>query len=313
MIRSSASSRHCQLLLLPIMLSLSAVAEARTLKVGQGQEYQLPSEAAKVAQDGDVVAIESGEYFDCAIWEADGLVIEGQGDGVVITDKACEGKALFVIRGDDVTVRNITFTRARVPDHNGAGIRHEGGKLTVEKSRFVNNENGILTAPNPTGEIYIRDSAFIRNGKCEGSCAHGVYINRIGLLSIERTIFRDTRVGHHIKSRALRTVLIDNTIEDGETGTSSYLVDIPIGGSLIMRHNILQKGANTSNRGTAVMIGAEGVLQPSRELIFEDNVFTNKTGRTTVFVNNLTATEVVLKGNTLHGQVRALKGDGQVN
>lgn len=310
MILAPTLVRCCHVLLLPVVLSLSVAAEARTLGVGPGQEYQRPSDAAKAVEDGDIVAIEPGEYFDCAIWQANDLVIEGQGDGVVITDKTCEGKALFVIRGDNVTVRNITFMRARVPDHNGAGIRHEGGTLTVEKSRFINNENGILGAPNPSAAVHIRDSTFIRNGKCEGSCAHGVYINEVGLLSIERSTFRDTRIGHHIKSRALRTVLIGNTIEDGATGTSSYLVDIPFGGSVVMRGNTLQKGAKTSNRGTAVMIGAEGIMQPSRELIFEDNVFTNQTGRETVFVNNLTATEAVLRHNTFHGRVKPLRGDG---
>src|SRR5258708_26983509 len=54
------------------------------------------------------------------------------GADVVITDKACQGKALFVITGDDVSVRNLTFTRARVPDGNGAGIRAEGVNLRVE-------------------------------------------------------------------------------------------------------------------------------------------------------------------------------------
>ena len=45
------------------------------------------------------------------------------GAKVVITDKACQGKALFVTVGEGITVRNLTLTRARVPDGNGAGIR----------------------------------------------------------------------------------------------------------------------------------------------------------------------------------------------
>ena len=108
-------------------LPLAAVpAHARTLEVGPGRPYAQPSEAAAAAKSGDTVAIAAGEYFDCAVWPQSSLVIEGDpGGGTVITDKTCQGKALFVIPGHDVTVRHLTLTRARVPDGNGAGIRAE--------------------------------------------------------------------------------------------------------------------------------------------------------------------------------------------
>jgi hypothetical protein len=61
--------------------------------------------------------------------------------------------------------------------------------------------------------------------------------------------FFDQHIGHHIKSRALKTVLIGNTIEDGPRGTASYEVDIPSGGSLIMQDNTLEKGAQIGQSG----------------------------------------------------------------
>jgi len=132
-------------LLLAIGLSLAVPADAKTLLVGANQEIKMPSAAAAIARNDDKIVIDPGEYFDCAIWNANGLTIEGKGDGVIITDKACAGKGLFVVDGDNTTIRNITFTRARVPDGNGAGIRLEGANLRVEHSRFINNENGILS------------------------------------------------------------------------------------------------------------------------------------------------------------------------
>src|SRR6267154_613385 len=89
-----------------------------TLKVGPNQSYKAPSAAAAVAKNGDHIEIEPGQYFDCAVWNADNLVIEGTGSGVVITDKTCMGKGLFVIEGNNTTVRNLTLTSARVPDTN---------------------------------------------------------------------------------------------------------------------------------------------------------------------------------------------------
>src|ERR1700756_5441444 len=168
-----------------IWLSTLAPAPARTLLVGADQELKMPSAAAAIARADDKIVIEPGEYFDCAIWHANGLTIEGKANGVIITDKTCAGKALFVIDGNDVTIRNITFARGRVPDGNGAGIRAEGVNLRVEHSRFINNENGILSSESsPKSTIIIVDSEFSRNGKCTPACAHGIYIGEVALLHV---------------------------------------------------------------------------------------------------------------------------------
>jgi hypothetical protein len=285
-------------------------AQGKTLVVGTDQELKLPSAAASVARAGDTIVIEAGEYFDCAVWRADHLTIEGKGGGAVITDKTCEGKGLFITRGNDITIRNLTFTRARVPDGNGAGIRAEGVNLRIEHSRFINNENGILANPSPTSTITILDSEFTRNGKCEPNCAHGIYINEVALLHVEGSKFMETKTGHHIKSRALRTELIGNEIVDGEAGTSSYLVDIPNGGSLVMTDNVMEKGPHSSNPGIAIMIGAEGNSARTGELRFSGNTLTNHTDVATVFVKNWTSADVVLDRNTLNGPITPVSQDG---
>ena len=297
---------------LALFLAGSAAAAAATLEVGPDQQFKAPSAAAAVAKAGDTIRIAPGEYFDCAVWSASGLTIEGQGAGAVITDKTCEGKALFITRGDDITLRNLTFTRARVPDENGAGIRAEGKNLSIERCKFINNQEGILAGDSPGSHIAIADSEFVRNGTCTGACAHGIYMGHIALLEVKSSKFLETKDGHHIKSRALKTELIGNEIVDGKEGTASYLVEIPNGGALIMRANVLEKGPNNSNHSAAIVIGAEGVSQPTAELQFVDNKFTNDYRGETVFVKNLTATEAVLQGNALIGKVKPLSGDGVV-
>ena len=64
---------------------------------------------AAVAQDGNTVTIAPGTYYDCALWHASGLTIVGTGPDVEITDSACAGKAAFVIEGNDVVVRGLSF------------------------------------------------------------------------------------------------------------------------------------------------------------------------------------------------------------
>ena len=297
-------------------LLLPAAADAAmTYAVGPQNEYKMLSEVVPKLKSGDTVTIAAGEYFDCAVIPTDNVTIEGLGpDGTsVLTDKTCQGKAILVISGNRVTVRNLTLTRARVPDMNGAGIRDESPELIVERVKFINNQNGILTGtPAKTGILIVRDSEFTKNGGCAPSCAHGIYANQLELLRVERSKFSDTRQAHHIKSRALRTEVIDNTIADGPEGTASYAIDIPNGGNLLIRGNTIQKGPKAENRTCAIMIGAEGVTQPSREMLIENNVFKNTGDYDTFFVVNRTATEAVLKGNKLSGRVKALQGDGMV-
>jgi Right handed beta helix region len=282
-----------------------------TLEVGPSKTYKNPSAAAAVAKNGDHIQIEPGQYFDCAVWNADNLVIEGSGPGVVITDKTCMGKGLFVIEGNNTTVRNLTLTRARVPDMNGAGIRLDKGSLTVDGVKFVDNQNGILGGV-PGTTVTIRNSDFDRNGICAGACAHGIYIGDVDLLRVENSRFSNTRQAHSIKSRAVRTEVVGSTIVDGPEGTSSYLIEAPNGGALIVRDNTLEKGPKSENHKAAIAIGAEGVTRPTPEITVTNNNFRNDGDYETALVWNLTATRATLKGNKLAGSVIPLSGDGSV-
>jgi hypothetical protein len=287
---------------------------AATLEVGPGKTYAQPSAAAAAAHDGDRIVIAAGTYFDCASWKANNLTIEGAGpDSTVITDKTCSGKALFITDGDNITIRALTLTRARVPDGNGAGIRAEGGNLTIQHVSFINNQDGILAANEPGKTITVSDSLFVHNGACESSgCAHGIYVGDLALLRVERTKFFETWHGHHIKSRAKRTEVIGCDLADGANGTSSYDVEIPNGGGVLLRDNKIQKGPKSENHTAAVMIGAEGITQPTPEIVVEHNTFLVEGDYNSFLVNNMSATEATLVGNTLQGNAKALHGDGTV-
>jgi hypothetical protein len=291
---------------------LATSAMARTLEVGAGRPYQTPSQAAAAAVRGDRIVIAPGRYVDCAVWRQSDLVIEGSGPETVIAEATCQGKGIFVISGDNVTVRGLTLTGARVADANGAGIRAEGNGLRVAQVRFIDNENGILFAGVPRGSLLVQDSEFIGNGSCERECAHGIYVGPLELLRIERSRFTGTRAGHHIKSRALRTEILDSEILDGPSGTASYLIDVPNGGAVLVANNRLQKGPRATNRSAAISIGAEGVNRPTPEIRIEGNEFRADGGYATVFVVNLTATAAQLRGNRIAGPVRPLQGDGTV-
>ena len=296
-------------------LLLAQSALARTLEAGQGKAFPAPSAAIAAAQPGDTVAIYPGQYFDCAVVLKDNVTIQGVGkaEDVVLTDKACEGKALLVTRAANITVKNLTLQRARVPDENGAGIRGEGPGLVVDTVRFINNQDGILAGDLP-GTMTIRNSYFEKNGACEQSCAHGVYVGRMDKLRIENTVFRETKRAHHIKSRARETEVVNCDIQDGPNGTASYEIELPNGGGLLVSGTTIVKGPNAENHTAAIIIGDEQIDQPTPKIVISNNTFRNDMEFPTVFVKNMTATPAELSGNKISGRspVRPLQGEGQV-
>lgn len=302
-----------------VFASFPLVASGQTtpgssLLVGPQRAHKLPSDAAKAARAGDTIRIDPGTYVDCAYWSAPNLIIEGAGgpSSVVIRDKSCGDKGIFVITADNVTVRNLTLAGATGPSKNNAGIRLEGSSLTVHSVRFLDNENGILANSSPTSQITVDNSLFERNGKCEPECAHGIYVNRVDRLRVTNSTFRDQRVGHHIKSRARNTEVTACTIDDGETGTASYLIDIPNGGSVNIVNNTLHKGKLSQNRGTAIAVGAEGGFPETAHFRVAGNRFISDMSDSVAFVRNFTTVPARIERNTLTGNVVPLAGPGNV-
>ncbi len=310
-----STSRHTALAFAAAMLWSAAAqpAEARDLTVGATRVLKLPSQAATVALAGDTVRIDPGTYADCAVWRASRLVIEAAGPGVRLINTVCADKGIFVVQGDDVTVRGLTFEGAKDSWHNGAGIRGLGENLTVEDSRFIDNEDGILTAGSLTSVVRVTGSTFTGNGTCIGECAHGIYAGTaIRLLAIEHCTFLDQHVGHHIKSRAHNTVVEDSRIEDGATGNSSYLIDVPNGGNVLIQGNEMEKGPKSENRGVVISIGVEGVTNQTNVLIVRNNRFRNDVGVPTTFVRNSTHTSAEVLDNAITGPVTVLRGTGGI-
>jgi len=308
-----SARQACVLLLSAVLWACSPPEpppQPGVLTVGPGMNFALPSQAARAAKTGDVIRIAPGSYSDCVRWTADNLIIEGTGDGATITGEVCDDKGLFVTQGRNITIRNITFLGARASTHNGSGIRADGAVLTVENSRFIDNDDGILAGDNPTSTIIVKDSTFRRNGNCIAACAHGIYANHIALLRVENSEFEEQHVGHHIKSRAARTEILNNFVHDGPGGSASYLVDLPNGGSARISGNKFEKGPRSENRDTAISIGGEGAKpeNPPGKIDITNNVFANDTGITTAFVKNYTANPVSLVGNRLVGDITPLRG-----
>jgi len=196
------------------------------ITVGTGKQYSTIPSAIAAAQDGDTIQVDAGTYVNQSAQITKDIALEGVGGKVKMTSTGLipNGKGILVTDGN-VTIDNFEFSGAKVADNNGAGIRYQSGNLTVNNSGFFDNENGILTNNPGTGNLIINNSEFGNNGYDSPSGqAHGLYVGRIGSLTINNSYFHDVKYGHEIKSRADNNTITNSRIYDFNS-TASYSID----------------------------------------------------------------------------------------
>jgi hypothetical protein len=230
----------------------------RVLKVGPGHPLKRVSDAARIAQDNDIVEIEAGRYVgDVAVWKQNGLLLRGVNGRAHLDSQGhtAEEQGIWVFRGNDIVVENVEFSGAKAPHRNGSGIRFVGRNLTIRDSYFHHNENGVLTWNAVDGDILIERSVFDRNGYGDGQ-SHNIYIGRIWSFTLRFSHSHDSVFGHEVKSRAKVNYILGNRLTDENDGNSSYLIDLPEGGHGYVMGNILEKGARAENPN-AISFAAE--------------------------------------------------------
>ncbi len=218
------------------------------LTVGPGQQFATLAGAVAASQDGDTIYVEAGTYLnDFAVITTDISIIGVGGMAHFVYDGtvAIPNRKAILVTFADVTLDHLEFSGAAVPDGNGAGVRFDGGSLTITNCYFHNNENGLLASPAPYGKITIDHSEFAFNGTGDG-LTHNIYVGRIATFSITNSYIHDAVVGHEIKSRAETTIIQNNRIVDGNS-TASYSIDLPNGGAAIIENNIIQQGQASQN------------------------------------------------------------------
>ena len=284
-----------------------------TLIVGSLQAYTTISAAVAAAKPGDMILVQAGTYTNDFPASINGLTIEGVGGKVnlVATKQPPNGKAIFDVSGNTV-LKNLTFSGATVPDGNGAGVRYEGGNLTVQSCVFHDNQNGLLGGVDPNGTITIDHSEFYNNGTSAGN-THNIYIGDIKQFTLTNSYVHDANVGHEVKSRAENNTITGNRIYDN-SGTSSYSIDLPNGGNAVIANNTIEQGANGQN-GVILAYGEEGSLHAGTNVSLTGNTIVNDMkAHPATLLWDAPGTALKASGNTLYGltasQLGGLSGAG---
>ena len=292
-----------------VLLAVSALpACAATVTVGPGKQYATVSAAVAAASGGDEIDVSAGTYTNDFSNITVPLTLVAVGGRVLLraTEDVPNEKGIWVTSAD-VTATGFDFAGARTTNEagqNAAGIRYQGGNLTLHACWFHNNQEGLLADAVPAGNIAIYNSEFGRNGDATGPGAgytHDIYVNQVASLYVESSWFHDARIGHDFKTRAAETTIVNSRFTDLPTSTASYSIDAPNGGVVSITGSSIQQGQASQNP-VIVSFGEEGNLWPSSSLTIASTLVENNlTSHTPLFVNDAAGVTAALQQLQVYG------------
>jgi len=302
-----------------LIVFLNHTSLANIYKVGTNKAYSSPNELyiANVLQNGDTIEIDAQEFVGqdaLAVWSASSLKIKGVGGKphLKANGQYILGKAIWVLAGNNITVENIEFSGATVPDKNGAGIRLDGTGMKIRYCYFHHNENGILTTTNNAGNILVEHSEFAYNGYGDGY-SHNIYVNKTQIFTFRYNYSHHAKVGHALKSRAKNNFIYYNRIMDEQIGTASRLIDISNGGHTIIMGNLLMQGVNATNNNL-ISYGLEGLNNVDSSLYVVNNTMVNKRVQSCIFISIQNGTKVAsIRNNIFGGTGTLIQGTATTN
>ena len=262
---------------LQALLPAHLASAAEALVAGPDGSPLAIQDAVNAARDGDTIELLPGEYAGGVLLDNRRLTLRGVGNTPpVIKGDGKPGamRGLWIVRGGVITIENLEFRGARANDGGGAGVRQEGGKLSVNLCNFFDNEHGIFAANDDAAELTISSSVFGMAPKVVGGLYHLLNVGRIAKLSITGSRFQQGFEGHLIKTRARESLITYNFIHDGQRGGASYEIEVANGGLATIVGNVIGQGADSQNP-VVVAYGTENRAWDKNELILAHNTFVN--------------------------------------
>ncbi|MBP9068428.1 MAG: T9SS type A sorting domain-containing protein [Bacteroidia bacterium] len=277
-------------------LCLASISNATIWNVGPSQTYTVPSQVRLLVQDGDTIRIAGGVYAnDVAKWVKKNLKFIGLGTGsnrtiIQSTGDIANGKGIWVFETpgtcDNPYIENIVFDGAQVSDANGgngAGIRFQAKDITVKNCKFINCQNGILEGNGSvtTSNVMLLNSEFENNGyqlpndPTHSGYEHHIYISASAdTLWVENCYFHRPRgQANSLKTRAQRSYILYNLIDEEATGYGSWELNIAQGGLNVIVGNVIIQGTSGANHGMISYDAATNVLE---DFYFVNNTVINK-------------------------------------
>lgn len=286
--------------------------KATVWNVGATRTYTKPSQLRLLVNNGDTIYIDGGVYAnDATKWINKNLKFTGLGTGANRTilrysGDIPNGKGIFVFElpgaSDNPYLENIVFDGAQVSDGdgaNGAAIRFQANDLTVNNCKFINCQNGILegNVSVTTSNIIIQNSEFENNGyqlqndPIYSGYEHNIYIGASAdTLLVENCYFHHPRgQANSLKTRAQRSFILYNLIDEEATGNGSWELNIAQGGLNIIIGNVIIQGPSGANHG---IVGYDAASNALEDFYFVNNTVINKYAGNITYFNTLPASGI---------------------
>lgn len=272
--------------------------------------YATLSAAIVASSANDVIQLSAGSYVEDFPDIDHSLTINAVGGLASLTRATpltVSGRAILNVPGGagvDLSISGLEIYGAARPgpNPNGAGILFESGngRLSVLNSWIHGNEDGILTggtaAGSPAGGMHVSivhselsdNGAPVGSGYAANGLDHNLYAGMLTSLTVtDSYIHSVSSQGHEIKSRALSTTITNNRIFDLSPGLpgalgSSYDIDVPNGGDVLIEGNVIEKGAQAVNR-YSIHFGGEGTHAVNSLRVCGNSFVNNRNGVTMVF------------------------------
>jgi hypothetical protein len=294
-----------------------------------GVYYATLSAAITGSSADDVLQVPAGSYVENFPDITHSLTINAVGGLAYLSNPQPDppnGRAILNVPGNgdvSLTVSGLAISGANndpsvsnpTGPTNAAAILFESGNdtLTVQNSWIHNNEDGILTGGADAASVngmyvVISNSEIDNNGAPSTSPMYGydhnIYAGALTQLTVTDSYIHDALGGSEIKSRALRTVITNNRIQDGPTAQTSYSIDFADGGNDVVTGNVIEKGASAVNR-YIIHFGGEGTYAGSSLLVSGNSFINDRTdGATAVFNQTQDANNAnipaTITGNTFY-------------
>jgi hypothetical protein len=196
---------------------------------------------------------------------------------------------VYVDAGNNITLENLDIDGGSAGSVGRSGVFISSASNVTLRDVAVHGfrrarGNGVFSTGNTSGTLLLERVQLFDNGG-DGGPEHNAYINASVVdpnFTVRMINSYSTGVyyGHLFKTRAQNTVLEGNYFRGtkplpGESIAEAFLVEVPNGGRLTMRNNILAKDASgDGSNGGFIFYAAEGVpdARPLSVLI-EHNTF----------------------------------------
>lgn len=256
-----------------LLLCLAAsTGSAATIMVGPAGQYPSPCAAFQHLADGDTVEVDANHGVpynegNCQINNSNLKILGVNGRPILDATGVVVARGIWEVLGHDIVIDNFEFRNANKftnlnSAYNAAGVRirsgspkPDGGDITLRHCYIHDNGDGVLAdnagpgwghwfSSNPF--ILFEYDDFYKNGD-EFGPSHNMYIGWGGNMTftLRYSKSRDAYLGHNVKTRARYNNILYNQITD-TVGTTSYLLNFPIGGTTYVVGNLLYRVAVTN-------------------------------------------------------------------